>query len=56
MNASLLFRFLVGEHYSDMRRPLTNLPAAAHAAGKVQVRGRDYIMEDGDICHFRFNV
>lgn len=26
------------------------------AQGKVQVKGRDYVIEDGDICHFRFNV
>jgi len=24
--------------------------------GKAQLRGRDYVMEDGDICHFLFNV
>ena len=24
--------------------------------GKVQVKGRDHVMEDGDICHFLFNV
>jgi len=30
--------------------------AAAKAAGKHQVKGRDYVIEDGDICHFRFNV
>jgi ribosome-binding ATPase len=30
--------------------------AAAKAQGKVQVKGRDYIIADGDICHFRFNV
>ena len=30
--------------------------AAVKAAGKYQVKGRDYVMEDGDICHFRFNV
>lgn len=24
--------------------------------GKVQVKGRDYVMEDGDVCHFLFNV
>ncbi|MBF0103733.1 MAG: redox-regulated ATPase YchF [Deltaproteobacteria bacterium] len=26
------------------------------AAGKVSVKGKDYIIEDGDICHFLFNV
>lgn len=30
--------------------------AAVKAAGKYQVKGKDYVMEDGDICHFRFNV
>lgn len=24
--------------------------------GKLRVEGKDYIMQDGDICHFRFNV
>ncbi len=30
--------------------------AAAKQQGKMQVRGRDYIMQDGDIAHFLFNV
>lgn len=30
--------------------------AAAKAHGKMQVKGRDYVIEDGDVCHFRFNV
>lgn len=29
---------------------------AAKEKGKVAVKGRDYVMEDGDICHFLFNV
>jgi ferrous iron transport protein B len=24
--------------------------------GKVRIEGKEYIMQDGDICHFRFNV
>ena len=24
-------------------------------AGKLRIEGKDYIMKDGDICHFRFN-
>ena len=24
--------------------------------GKMQLKGRDYVIEDGDICHFLFNV
>ena len=30
--------------------------AAAKAAGKVRMEGKDYVMEDGDIVEFRFNV
>ena len=34
----------------------TGSEKAAKEAGKVQLRGKDYVMEDGDICHFLFNV
>lgn len=30
--------------------------AAVKAQGKALLKGKDYVMEDGDICHFRFNV
>ncbi len=30
--------------------------AACKKAGKFRVEGRDYVVQDGDICHFRFNV
>ena len=30
--------------------------AAVHDAGKLYVEGKDYVVEDGDIMHFRFNV
>ncbi|MCE9613162.1 MAG: YchF family ATPase [Lentisphaerae bacterium] len=30
--------------------------AAVKAKGQVQLRGRDYVLQDGDICHFLFNV
>ncbi len=29
---------------------------AVKARGQAQVRGKDYVLEDGDICHFLFNV
>jgi GTP-binding protein YchF len=29
---------------------------AARAAGKVRVEGKDYVMQDGDVVEFRFNV
>ncbi len=29
---------------------------AVKESGKMQLNGKDYIIEDGDICHFLFNV
>jgi ribosome-binding ATPase YchF (GTP1/OBG family) len=28
----------------------------AKAAGKVRMEGKDYVMKDGDVVEFRFNV
>ncbi len=25
-------------------------------AGRMRLEGKDYVMQDGDICYFRFNV
>ena len=30
--------------------------AAARAAGKARIEGKDYIMRDGDVVELRFNV
>ncbi|MDY0341678.1 MAG: redox-regulated ATPase YchF, partial [Coriobacteriia bacterium] len=30
--------------------------AAAKAAGKLRIEGKEYVMADGDVVHFRFNV
>lgn len=30
--------------------------AAAREAGKVRLEGKDYLVKDGDVIHFRFNV
>jgi ribosome-binding ATPase YchF (GTP1/OBG family) len=30
--------------------------AAAKSAGKVRIEGKDYVMVDGDVVEFRFNV
>ena len=37
------------------------LPAMAEladikSAGKLRVEGKGYVMQDGDVCHFLFNV
>lgn len=30
--------------------------AKCRELGKLRVEGRDYVVQDGDVCHFRFNV
>jgi len=30
--------------------------AAIRQAGKLRVEGKNYVMQNGDICHFLFNV
>jgi ribosome-binding ATPase len=30
--------------------------AAARAAGKARIEGRDYVMRDGDVVEFRFQA
>lgn len=30
--------------------------AAARAAGKARLEGKEYVMQDGDVCEWRFNV
>lgn len=40
--------------YDDFVRAGSEL--AAKEQGLMRLEGRDYIMHDGDVCHFRFNV
>lgn len=40
--------------YSDYVR--LGSESAARDAGKIAIEGKDYIVQDGDIMHFRFNV
>jgi ribosome-binding ATPase len=40
--------------YDDYDRLETE--AAAKAAGKLRVEGKEYVVADGDVMHFRFNV
>ena len=30
--------------------------AKVKEAGKMRVEGKDYVVQDGDVMHFRFNV
>lgn len=41
-------------HYNDILEYSSE--AALREAGKIRVEGRDYIVQDGDIIYFRFNV
>ena len=34
----------------------TGSVAAARSVGKARVEGKDYVMRDGDVVDFRFNV
>ena len=34
----------------------SNGEAGAKAAGKLRLEGRDYVVQEGDVMHFRFNV
>ena len=40
--------------YDDLVE-LGSIPAA-RAAGKARMEGKDYVMQDGDVVEFRFNV
>ena len=40
--------------YEDLEKYGTELKVKE--AGRLRIEGKEYIMQDGDICHFRFNV
>ena len=40
--------------YSDYIELKTQ--AAFKAAGKMRLEGKEYVVNDGDVIHFRFNV
>lgn len=40
--------------YDDLER--NGSEKAVREAGKMRLEGKEYEMQDGDICHFRFNV
>lgn len=40
--------------YKDMIENKSELKVKEQ--GKLRIEGKDYIMQDGDICHFRFNL
>lgn len=48
--------FIRAEVYSVEDVETYKTEAAIRQAGKLRVEGKAYVMQDGDICHFLFNV
>jgi GTP-binding protein YchF len=48
--------FIRAEIYSVNDLDQFKSEAAIRAAGKLRVEGKSYVMQDGDVCHFLFNV
>ncbi|MEV6241478.1 DUF933 domain-containing protein [Lentzea sp. NPDC051838] len=44
------------DHHRADPRPTAGSKADAKVAGKVRMEGKDYVMADGDVVEFRFNV
>jgi len=48
--------FIRAEIYSVKDLEALGSEAAIKAAGKLRLEGKTYVMQDGDVCHFLFNV
>jgi GTP-binding protein YchF len=48
--------FIRAEIYSVADLEQFKTEKAIKEAGKMRVEGKDYVMRDGDVCHFLFNV
>jgi GTP-binding protein YchF len=48
--------FIRAEIYNVADLDAHKTESAIRAAGKLRVEGKDYVMQDGDVCHFLFNV
>lgn len=48
--------FIRAEIYSVADLEKYKSEKAIKEAGKMRIEGKDYVMKDGDICHFLFNV
>lgn len=41
-------------HYDELKE--LGSESAVRAAGKYRQEGKNYVIQDGDICFFKFNV
>jgi ribosome-binding ATPase YchF (GTP1/OBG family) len=48
--------FIRAEVYSYEDLATSGSTAKAREAGKLRTEGKEYVMKDGDVVHFRFNV
>jgi len=48
--------FIRAEIYSVSDLEKFKNEKAIKEAGKLRIEGRDYVMQDADVCHFLFNV
>ena len=48
--------FIRAEVYSVADLEQHKIESAIRSAGKLRVEGKGYVVQDGDICHFLFNV
>jgi ribosome-binding ATPase YchF (GTP1/OBG family) len=49
----------MGDDYSlgsGMKTSLLRAGAACRASAKLQLESKDYVVKDGDVIHFKFNV
>ena len=53
--ASVTFRIWRGDK-SGGKFEEYKTEVALKGAGKIRAEGKEYVMKDGDICHFLFNV
>ena len=53
--AAFADRLPAGQQVSDDLAELGS-EAAVKAAGKLSIEGKGYVVQDGDVMHFRFNV
>ena len=48
--------FIRAEIYSVAEMEEYKSEKAIREAGKLRVEGKEYVMQDADVCHFLFNV
>lgn len=41
-------------HYDELKE--LGSESAVKAAGKYRQEGKNYVLQDGDICYYKFNV